>query len=408
MNVAVDESEREPIDARVVDRSTAVPAVPFISYGFALALVTCTIWSVDLTSPAIPAIKAGFGLSAMGAGLVVSFLFIGRLLGNLPAPRLLDSVGSPRTAMIGGLVLVIGATVIMRASTADVLYLGRILQGAGIALLVNAGLRSILSARPGRGDAMTRYGLAATVGGVLGLLSSGFMTDRFGWRSIFALSAALGIMLIILPAVSARRSSRKVATTAPAPVVAGQAVPVRSYLAPLAVNFVIFANYSIWVILPLYAQQRFGAGPGVTANLLLIITITHLVAAVPINRAIRRVGSAAVLAASVAVAVAGSLGVLVAPSVWLMAVPLVLYGGGMVGAVNASGDIVLHRGGSSSKAVGSLRQTSDLGLVIGPIAAGSIADAFSYDAPFVAFSALLVCTAAIGMLAPGVLRPRTV
>jgi tellurite resistance protein TehA-like permease len=86
----------------------------------------------------------------------------------------------------------------------------------------------------------------------------------------------------------------------------------------------------------------------------------------------------------------GSMGILLAPSVWALALPLMFYGAGMVGSVNCAGDIVLHRGGAGSRAVGTLRQTSDLGLVIGPLAAGSMIDAIGYSAPFIAFPILMV------------------
>lgn len=380
---------------RVEEGTSRAPSLPFISFGFALVLVSGTIWANDLTSPALPAMKESFGMSAKGAGLIVSFLFLGRLLGNFPAARLLDTVGAPRTASFGGLLLIAGAVTTMLAPNAEVLYLGRVLQGIGVALLVNAGLRSILVARPGRGAAMTLYGIAATVGSVIGLVSSGLLTGNFGWRSIFALSALLGVMLTLLPILSTRVARRATSAVETAPAAVGPAVPVRTYLVPLVVNFLIFCNYSIWVILPLYAEYRFDASPEMTANLLLIITITHLAAAVPVSRAIRRFGSAAVLISSVVLAVVGTTGALLAPSAWALAIPLLFYGSGMVGSVNAAGDIVLHRGGAGSRAVGSLRQTSDLGLVIGPIAAGSIVDAFGYNAPFIVFPMLMIAAASV-------------
>ncbi|MCA9860679.1 MAG: MFS transporter [Thermomicrobiales bacterium] len=383
------------------------PAQPFISFRFALALVTFTLWSTDVMSPALPAIQDDFLLSAKAVGLTVSFFFLGRLLGNFPAARFLDTAGSPRVASIGGLVMVLGSVTNAVAPNIEVLYAGRALQGVGIALLVNAGLRSILSARPGRGVAMTLYGIASTIGSVIGLQSSGLLTGSYGWRSIFVLSAMLGVVLTILPIVStsvARRSLRPVEHTS---TVAGVIVPLRTYLAPLAINFLVFCNYSIWVIVPLYAQRQFDASPTATANLLLIITITHLAAAVPVSRAIGRFGPSRVLVSSLLIAAAGSAGILLANSVWLLGLPLALYGAGMVGAVNSGGDIVLHRGGAGSRAVGSLRQTSDLGLVIGPIVAGAIADALSYSAPFVVFPFLMLVVVA-GIVVPGGLGPRTV
>ena len=386
-------------------RSSA-PAQPFISFGFAALLVTCSYWAIDVTSPALPEMKDTFGLSAKGAGLIFSFIFLGRLFGNFPAARLLETPGSPRTAAIGGLLMAAGSTVNAVSPTIEVLYAGRVLQGIGIALLVNAGLRSILFAKPGRGAAMTLFGIASTIGGVFGLQSSGYLTGNYGWRSIFVLSAILGVWLTIIPFISVRVARRSARPDVPEAAASTVSVPVRSYLAPLAINFLIFSNYSIWVILPLYAEQEFDIGPEMTANLLLIITLTHLAAAVPVSRLIRRFGSPHVLIGGLLLAVVGTVGVLAASSVWLLSIPLVLYGCGMVGAVNAAGDIVLHRGGAGSKAVGSLRQTSDLGLVVGPIVGGAIADSFSYSAPFIAYPILMLGAAAVGMLVPGVLMPR--
>ena len=389
------------------DTGRSAPAQPFISFGFAALLVTCTYWAIDITSPALPEIQNDFGLSAKGAGLVFSFVFLGRLIGNFPAARLLDTRGSPRTAAIGGLLMAAGATVNAVSPTIEVLYAGRILQGLGIALVVNAGLRSILFAKPGRGTAMTLFGIASTIGGVLGLQSSGFLTGNYGWRSIFILSAILGVWLTVIPFISVRVARRSLRPAAPAATTASRALPVRAYLAPLAINFLIFSNYSIWVLLPLYAEQKFDIGPKMTANLLLIITLTHLVAAVPVSRFIQRFGSPRVLIAGLLLAVVGTVGVLAASSAWLLAIPLVLYGCGMVGAVNAAGDIVLHRGGAGSKAVSSLRLTSDLGLVVGPIVGGAIADSFNYSTPFIAYPILMLAATAAGVLIPGVLMPRT-
>jgi MFS family permease len=364
----------EDVDPVEGARSTA-PALSFIPFGFAALLVTCTYWAIDVTSPALPEMKDTFGLSAKGAGLIFSFVFLGRLFGNFPAARLLESLGSPHTAAIGGLLMAAGSTVNAVSPTIEVLYAGRVLQGIGIALLVNAGLRSILFAKPGRGAAMTLFGIASTIGGVLGLQSSGFLTGTYGWRSIFVLSAILGVSLTVIPLIGVRVARRSVRPSAPA-TAAHASVPVRSYLAPLA-------------------------------NLLLIITITHLAAAVPVSRFIQRFGSARILIAGLVLAVAGTIGVLAAPSVWLLSIPLVAYGTGMVGAVNAAGDIVLHRGGAGSNAVSALRQTSDLGLVVGPIAGGAIADSFGYSAPFIAYPILMLVAAAAGALVPGLLMPRS-
>jgi hypothetical protein len=68
---------------------------------------------------------------------------------------------------------------------------------------------------------------------------------------------------------------------------------------------------------------------------------------------------------------------------------LVLYGIGQVSATSAGGDIVLHLGGQSTRAVGFVRFSSDLGLVIGPFLTGAVSDAFDYEAPFLVLPVLM-------------------
>jgi MFS family permease len=181
-------------------------------------------------------------------------------------------------------------------------------------------------------------------------------------------------------------------------------MPLRQVLGPILFNFLIFCNYAVWVVLPLYAERKFDATAETTATLLLVITVVHLVAAVPAGRLIQRFGSSNVLTAGLLVAIAGTLGIVAAPDTAWTVVPLILYGSGMVAAVNSAGDIVLQRGGGGSRAVGALRLCSDLGLVIGPFLAGTLADAYGYGAPFVVFPIMMGCAAAARLLIPERMR----
>jgi MFS family permease len=175
-------------------------------------------------------------------------------------------------------------------------------------------------------------------------------------------------------------------------------------LAPLLLNFVVFVNYSIWVVLPLFVEREFGASAEATANLLMVITVVHLLAAIPVARLIGRVGSARVLVAGLVLSMSGAGLVLAAPGLVWMSAPLVVYGVGQVAAVNAGGDIVLRRGAGSSRAIGLVRLSSDLGLVIGPIVAGAMQDILGYGAPFVALPVLTGCSV-VGAVYLLLLRP---
>jgi DHA1 family bicyclomycin/chloramphenicol resistance-like MFS transporter len=359
-------------------------ALPF---ALALPAVTLTYWTIDILSPALPDIKDDLALSAAGTGLVFSLLFLGRLVANLPAAFLVDRIGAATTAAAGGVLLTCGSVAAALADGSTLLFPARVLQGIGISLLVTASLRSILRTKPGQGAAMTYFGFAATMGGVFGLQSGGYLTETFNWRAVFVLCVVLAAILTVTAFV-ARRSGAVVPAAAATRMQpdsnAAATRTVGSVLPALLFNFLVFVNYSIWVALPLYTERRFDASAEANANLLLVITVMHLVAAFPVGRAIRKWGGRPILIAGLLVAIAGTLLVLPAPEMHWLLVPLVLYGIGMVAAANAGSDLVLQRGGLSGRAVGMVRLSSDLGLVLGPFATGTLSDAFGYRTPFIA------------------------
>jgi len=363
-------------------------AIPFV---LSLIMISCTYWSVDIVSPALPDMQDSLELSAASVGLIYSFLFLGRLIGNFPAAYLMGRIGTTGTAFAGGLVLIAGSLSGSIASSGLWMTPARLLQGVGIAFLVNACLRAIMGARPGRGAAMTYFSFAATAGGLLGLQTGGYLTEEMGWRSVFVMSAVIA-SVITVTALAARITARRAGgpyDLAPVRHIetegkAGSLVP------PLIFNFLIFFNYSLFVALPLYTEQVFDASPETNARLLMVITIVHLLGAFPAGRLIRSWGAQKSLVAGMVVSLVGTALIFPASSPFVIAFPLVLYGLGQVSASSAGGDIVLHLGGQSAKAVGMVRFSSDLGLVLGPYVTGVVSDSFGYRAPFVALPIMMV------------------
>ena len=374
--VPIDEPEIGTAERRL-DR-----ALPF---AIALPAVMLTYWTIDILSPALPDIQDDLALSAAGTGLVFSLLFLGRLVANLPAAFLVDRIGAAITAAAGGALLAAGSLAAALSDSSTLLFPARVLQGIGISLLVTASLRSILRAKPGQGAAMTYFGFAATIGGICGLQSGGYLTEAFSWRAVFGLCVALAAILAVTTFASRRSGAVVPITTRSQPDAHDATTGTMGTVLPaLLFNFLVFFNYSIWVALPLYTERRFDASAEANANLLLVITVMHLVAAFPAGRAIRRWGGRPILVAGLLVAIAGTLLILPVPEVRWLIVPLALYGAGMVAAANAGSDLVLQRGGLSGRAVGMVRLSSDLGLVLGPYVTGALSDAFGYRTPFIA------------------------
>lgn len=353
-----------------------------------LVVLFFAYWCVDIVSPAIPTIRESLALSATGAGLIFSVFFGGRLLTNLPAAWFVDRRGPRLTAIIGAAVLLAGSVLVALAQSELMLLPARGIQGAGVSLLATAGMLSVLRALPAGGAAMTAFNVSTGVGGCVGLLLGGVLASSIGWRSIFWVSAAAATALLLV-ALFARTQPASARATADEPDdLPAQPGSSGMWIAILA-NFVVFANYAIWVLgIPLLAATKFGLDATEVGLLLLFINLVHLGAAVPFGRVIRGLG--APFALGVGFGLSG-VGMLLAPwagSPVVLGVPLALYAIGQLAGNSAAGDLILRSGGGGGRAVGAVRLSSDIGMVVGPALAGVIADAAGVEAPFTVLGAL--------------------
>lgn len=368
------------------------PALAALPLAFAGVVVVLAYWAVDSSSPALTDLRDDLALSGTVAGLVFSFFFAGRLIGNFPAAALVDRIGPAMTAAAGGVTLLIGATIAALAINAPMVLGARLLEGAGVALLVSAGLLSILRARPGGGAAMSMFTLLSTVGGVLGLTTGGWLTETLTWRSVFVLHIALGgAALAVTLSLRMRNRTPELEPLQQSAAVTNEPAERGVIITGLIANLLVFVNYSVFIVaLPLYSDARFDASPEQISLLLLTMSISHLILAYPAGMVIRRHGAMRVLVFGNLAAVGGMMLMLSMPGLWLLIAPISLYSLGQVCASNASGDFLLQQGGRGGKAVGMLRLSSDLGLVLGPLAVGVIADVAGYRSPFVFLSAVTV------------------
>ncbi len=373
-----------------------------LPYPLAVGAFVLTYWCVDITSPALTEIQDDLNLSDTVAGLIFSVFFAGRLVANFPAAFLADRVGARATAGLGGVILLAGSILASSAPNEYVLLPARALQGTGVSLLVLAALLSTLRARPGDGAAMTIFNVAAGVGGALGLVSGGLLAENVGWRSVYWLCAGLATVLTATAVATRTRGAEahlQDHTAPPSPASAlddpeHSSTPRRILAAAIAANLLVYGNYSIFVVgLPLFADEEFGASSERIGTLLLVTNLTHLAAALPSGRFVRRWGSSRVLTVTFGIVAAGMILVILSPSLLWVAVAMAIYAIGSVASNIAAGDQILRVGGQGGKAVGLMRLSSDVGLVLGPAAAGALADIAGAEAPFIIFAMVTVLVA---------------
>ena len=185
-------------------RQPAVPAAPkppaFLTI-FPSIMLPMFLAVVDQTivATALPAIAAATGEVERASWIVVSYL----IAATVAAPiygRLGDSFGR-RKVMLTALSLFIVASVLCAmAPTIELLALARILQGLGGGGLMTLSQALVGETIPPRERARYQGYLAAVAvcANTFGPVAGGFLTEHFGWQSIFLVNLPIGLGALAL------------------------------------------------------------------------------------------------------------------------------------------------------------------------------------------------------------------
>jgi EmrB/QacA subfamily drug resistance transporter len=149
---------------------------------------------------ALPSIGKDLDASAIELSWVISSFILSSAIFLLPFGRLADIVGRKKIFCQGIILFTVSTFLIIFAWNIRVLILLRIFQGISSAMIFGTSLAIITSVFPPgeRGRAMginiTAVYLGLSTGPVLG----GFLTQTFGWRSIFSFLVPIGLVSIYL------------------------------------------------------------------------------------------------------------------------------------------------------------------------------------------------------------------
>ena len=138
------------------------------------------------------------------------------------AGRVADVFGRRRCLLAGAIVFAIASLLCGIAPTLSVLVIGRVLQGAGGALMLPAGM-AIISSVYNAEERAAAIGILVGIAGVaqsIGPLVGGFLTAEVSWRLVFLINLPLivVIMIIALRGIETRSlPSSLAATTAALP-----------------------------------------------------------------------------------------------------------------------------------------------------------------------------------------------
>lgn len=323
---------------------------------------------LGIVAPLVPALQRDLGLSLAIGGMAVSIVtLVGAALGLL-AGHWCETVGHARALQLGLLVMALAAGLCAMADGAVLLLIARGVAGVGYLLVVVAGPSLMATTAEPRHHAFTLslWGTFVPAGIALaGLLAAGF-ADGAGWRSAFAIDAA-----VLAVALIATMFAMPPVRTGKARVEQAVSANLGSSL-PLAVAFFCFALLFLALagLLPAYFVQQRGLAAADAGRVIAIATALgipgSLTAAWLMKQAVTPARLIAIgLVASSALAALSFTGVPLAMAITGFAMAFAI--GGLVPAATfASVPLVAADARAIGPINGLIAQTGSLGSLAGP------------------------------------------
>ena len=180
---------------------------PSIMLPMFLAVVDQTI-----VATALPAIAASLGSVERVSWVVVAYL----VAGTIAAPvygQLRDVYGGKRMMFVALGVFFAGSLLCAASTSVEMLALARVLQGLGGGGLMTLSQALIGETIPPRERARYQGYLAGVMvtSSTFGPVVGGYLTQHFGWRSVFLINLPLGIVAALLTLRLAHRPARAAA-----------------------------------------------------------------------------------------------------------------------------------------------------------------------------------------------------
>ncbi|MGW8565253.1 MFS transporter [Isoptericola sp. NPDC055881] len=151
----------------------------------------------SMVTPALPAIARELGVGADDVAGVSSWFFLAGAVAGVVLSRWSDYVGRRRVMLLTLGIMLTGTVVCLLAQGLPLLLAGRVMQGTSSAIFQLSYI--ILSERLAARVFGTALGVVTAinggVGGVDGFVG-GLLTDRFGYRSVFLVIAAVGLLAL--------------------------------------------------------------------------------------------------------------------------------------------------------------------------------------------------------------------
>jgi EmrB/QacA subfamily drug resistance transporter len=149
---------------------------------------------------ALPAVAAEFSMKAVSMSWVPMAYMLAAAVSLVPFGRLGDIRGRKKVLILGLVVYTLASLLAALSFSGASLIIFRALQGIGGAMIMGTSLAILTSVCPAcdRGKVLGINTAAVYLGLSLGPVLGGFLTQHFGWRSLFLVMVPVGIPALVL------------------------------------------------------------------------------------------------------------------------------------------------------------------------------------------------------------------
>jgi EmrB/QacA subfamily drug resistance transporter len=178
-------------------------------FSLASFLVPFTVSSLNV---ALPAIGAAFSLDAITLGWITTAYMLTASVCILPFGKIADIYGRKRIFLIGTVLFITGSMCAALSISGEMLIMSRIIQGLGGAMVFATSVAIVTCVFPPgeRGRALGIITATIYAGLSLGPVIGGYLTQHYGWPSLFLFNIPIALLVIILLTTSLHEEWREI------------------------------------------------------------------------------------------------------------------------------------------------------------------------------------------------------
>jgi EmrB/QacA subfamily drug resistance transporter len=172
-------------------------------YATLLLTAFVTTFTASATNLAIPEIALEFGSSATLTGWVVTGYILVTAMLAVPFGRFADATGRRRVYIVGCALFIVFSALIPFSQSIGIMLALRMIVGVSGAMIFATNTAILVDVTPPnrRGRILGLSVMCTYIGLTVGPVAGGILTHNLGWRSIFIITALIGLVSLIVAVI---------------------------------------------------------------------------------------------------------------------------------------------------------------------------------------------------------------